>query len=146
MHSLSAELRKDLERIIPKVRESAEGAAEGALNALAVNRPAPYPSLTPEQRQLRNALRVKARQLGGGSQTQGFQPLIEEIAYQGWHRMLFARFLAENRLLMHPEPELISQQTSKSGKRISGGSEHPAQTHLSPTGIDYSVAPAYSQN
>ena len=28
--------------------------------------------------------------------------LIDEIAYQQWHRMLFARFLAENGLLMHP--------------------------------------------
>jgi len=28
--------------------------------------------------------------------------LVEEIAYQQWHRMLFARFLAENGLLMHP--------------------------------------------
>ena len=29
--------------------------------------------------------------------------LIDEIAYQQWHRMLFARFLAENGLLMHPD-------------------------------------------
>ena len=29
--------------------------------------------------------------------------LIEEIAYEQWHRMLFARFLAENDLLMHPD-------------------------------------------
>jgi N-6 DNA Methylase len=28
--------------------------------------------------------------------------LVEEIAYVQWHRMLFARFLAENHLLMHP--------------------------------------------
>ncbi|MHB8576498.1 MAG: Eco57I restriction-modification methylase domain-containing protein, partial [Dehalococcoidia bacterium] len=29
-------------------------------------------------------------------------PLIEEVAYEQWHRMLFARFLIENRLLIHP--------------------------------------------
>jgi hypothetical protein len=29
--------------------------------------------------------------------------LVEEIAYEQWHRLLFARFLAENRLLMHPQ-------------------------------------------
>lgn len=28
--------------------------------------------------------------------------LVEEIAYEQWHRLLFARFLAENDLLMHP--------------------------------------------
>jgi hypothetical protein len=33
----------------------------------------------------------------------GRAPLVEEIAYEQWHRMLFARFLAENSLLIHPE-------------------------------------------
>ena len=32
----------------------------------------------------------------------GFTMLVEEVAYEQWHRMLFARFLAENDLLMHP--------------------------------------------
>ena len=31
-----------------------------------------------------------------------FPSLVEDIAYVQWHRMLFARFLAENDLLMHP--------------------------------------------
>ena len=44
----------------------------------------------------------KARQLGSGSQTTGFTLLVEEVAYVQWHRMLFARFLDENNLLMHP--------------------------------------------
>ena len=30
--------------------------------------------------------------------------LLEEVAYEHWHRMLFARFLAENNLLMYPDP------------------------------------------
>ena len=29
--------------------------------------------------------------------------LIEEVGYEHWHRMLFARFLAENNLLMYPD-------------------------------------------
>ena len=29
--------------------------------------------------------------------------LTQELAYEYWHRMLFARFLAENHLLMHPD-------------------------------------------
>ena len=58
--------------------------------------------MTPETRRLRNALRARARQLGNGVQADGFEPLVEEVAYEQWHRMLFARFLAENGLLMHP--------------------------------------------
>ena len=54
------------------------------------------------QRRLRQALRARARQLGDGDGTQGFDPLVDEVAYEQWHRMLFARFLAENGLLMHP--------------------------------------------
>jgi len=47
-------------------------------------------------RQLRNALRAKQRQLGGA-----YGQLVTECAYEQWHLMLFARFLAENGLLMH---------------------------------------------
>ena len=36
--------------------------------------------------------------------TQSMDRLIEEVAYEHWHRMLFARFLAENNLLMYPDP------------------------------------------
>src|SRR5581483_7746535 len=32
----------------------------------------------------------------------GLPLLVEEVAYEQWHRMLFARFLAENHLLIHP--------------------------------------------
>ena len=104
MAPLSNELRGMLERAIVKAREMAEEEAEAALIRLAVNRNEPFASLDPEQRRLRNALRVRARQLGGGSTVQdtGFKRLIEEVAYEQWHRRLFARILAENNLLMHP--------------------------------------------
>ena len=97
-------LRNVLERAIIKAREIAEEEAEAALTRLAVNRNEPFASLDLEQRRLRNALRVRARQLGGGSLSQdtGFQRLVEEVAYEQWHRRLFARILAENNLLMHP--------------------------------------------
>ena len=55
-----------------------------------------------EQKALRNALRAKARQLGSGNQSAEFILLVEEVAYVQWHRMLFAQFLAENDLLIHP--------------------------------------------
>jgi hypothetical protein len=37
-----------------------------------------------------------------GGPPKGFTPLIEEVAYEQWHRMLFARFLEQNNLLIHP--------------------------------------------
>lgn len=49
------------------------------------------------QARLRRGLRAKQRQLGGG-----FEVLVWECAYEQWHRLLFARFLAENGLLRHP--------------------------------------------
>jgi hypothetical protein len=47
---------------------------------------------------LRNGLRAKWRQLGGDRDL-----LVAECAYEQWHRLLFARFLAENNLLLHPQ-------------------------------------------
>ena len=57
--------------------------------------------LDADGRALRRGLRAKARQLGevGGSITL----LVGECAYEQWHRRLFARFLAENGLLVHPD-------------------------------------------
>ena len=34
--------------------------------------------------------------------TQSIEGLVREMAYEHWHRMLFARFLAENQLLIEP--------------------------------------------
>jgi hypothetical protein len=47
---------------------------------------------------LRNGLRAKWRQLGGAGEL-----LVDECAYEQWNRLLFARFLAENNLLLHPQ-------------------------------------------
>jgi len=63
--------------------------------------------MSPEQRQLRNRLRAHGRQLGDLRDdkrgTQSIDRLVGECAYEHWHRMLFARFLAENELLIEPE-------------------------------------------
>jgi hypothetical protein len=40
--------------------------------------------------------------------TQATAHLVTEIAYEHWHRMLFARFLAESNLLMHPDGYPVS--------------------------------------
>lgn len=106
MGVLQAELRNQLERVIIKARETAEAGAQMALESLAVHHHEPYGSMTIEQRALRNRLRAHGRQLGDrrdlGRGTQAIQRLGHECAYEHWHRMLFARFLAENNLLIEP--------------------------------------------
>ena len=102
MPTLDPTLRSALGKAVVEARGKAEDGARAALDVLAVNNPRAFATLTEEQRALRNALRAKGPQLGSGSQSTGFTLLVEEVAYVQWHRMLFARFLAENNLLMHP--------------------------------------------
>ncbi|MDR1520798.1 MAG: SAM-dependent DNA methyltransferase, partial [Planctomycetota bacterium] len=100
---LSKEQRGLLERVVKEAREVAEAAGRAALERIAVGRQAAHPEMTPEQKDLRKQLRAHGRQLGdplGGGSGQGLDRLAEEVAYEHWHRMLFARFLAENDLLM----------------------------------------------
>jgi hypothetical protein len=97
MGVLSSELRSVLERAIVAARDVAEEASRQALEALGVGVDRTVGHLGDEERRLRVALRAEARQLGG------FDRLAEEAGYEQWHCMLFARFLAENGLLMHPE-------------------------------------------
>ena len=63
--------------------------------------------MSPEQRTLRNRLRAHGRQLGDRRDpqkgTQAIGRLVQECAYEHWHRMLFARFLAETDLLIEPQ-------------------------------------------
>ena len=106
MASLSTELRNQLERAVKNARDIAEQGARAAIEQLAVHEYEPYQHLTPDQRELRNRLRARARQLGDTrdqSGRHGIGHLVVETAYEHWHRMLFARFLAENNVLMHPE-------------------------------------------
>jgi len=110
MSPLPSNLRNQLEKAVVRARDVAEEAARAALITLAVERNAPFASMSEDQRRLRRALRAKARQLGGGDQSAWMTPLAEEIAYQQWHRMLFARFLAENDLLMHPSGVFVTLQ------------------------------------
>jgi len=105
MHNpLEKALRTQLENIVRAARECAETGAREAVEALGVadaNAPA---HLSKEERELRVRLRAHARQLGDAlseDSRQGVSSLVEEIAYEHWHRMLFARFLAENGLLLY---------------------------------------------
>ncbi len=110
MKTLSTEFRRQLERTVIEARDVAEGGARVALEALAVHHHEPYEHMTPDQRLLRLRLRAHARQLGDRPDTRsgghGIEHLVHECAYEHWHGMLFARFLAENDLLIEPAMEI----------------------------------------
>lgn len=106
MSILPIELRCKLKKTIIEARDIAESGAKAALETLAVQHYEPYDHMTPDQRQLRNHLRARARQLGDKQEKSGkleITHLVWECAYEHWHRMLFARFLADNDLLIEPE-------------------------------------------
>ncbi|MCE9589094.1 MAG: N-6 DNA methylase [Planctomycetes bacterium] len=109
MSALPSNLRNKLESTVVKARDIAVEAARAALDHLGVFHHEPYPQQSPEQRHLRARLRAHARQLGDAQNTKGDMAptrLIQECAYEHWHRMLFARFLAENNLLIEPESQI----------------------------------------
>jgi hypothetical protein len=119
--TLSKELRRILENTVADARRIAEAGAEQALKQLAVDRPKSKPAGTAEEKAREEALHEKLRahgkQLGDRREpngTQELKKLKQACAYEHWHRMLFARFLAEGNLLIHPEyGEAISLEEIK---------------------------------
>ncbi|MFD2191759.1 Eco57I restriction-modification methylase domain-containing protein [Pistricoccus aurantiacus] len=108
MQPLDKTLRSQLERAVKAARDIAETGARAALEQLGVGDPAPASHLSETDREQRRKLRAHGRQLGdalNGGKVQTMERLVEEVAYEHWHRMLFARFLAENDLLMYPDPD-----------------------------------------
>ena len=108
MNTLSTEFRRQLEqRAVIEARDVAEAGARGALEALAVHHHEPYSHMSGEQRRLRNRLRAHARYLGdrvdARTGSHKIDHLVHEGAYEHWQGMLFARFLAENHLLIEPQ-------------------------------------------
>ena len=106
MKTLSTEIRRHLQRSVEEARDVAEAGSSAALEALAVHHHEAYEHMSEGQRTLRRRLRAHARQLGDRRDRSGKQTiahLIHECAYEHWHAMLFARFLAENHLLIEPE-------------------------------------------
>lgn len=102
---LNSDQRRFLDAQTQRARGAAQRAAEDALRALAVAEPTRPGYLGDEQNVLRLALRDKARQLGDNTARAGapLTNLIHDVAYEQWHRLLFARFLEVNGLLRHPE-------------------------------------------
>ena len=104
---LSPDLRNLLARTIQQARRTGEAGARQALQSLAVDRAKPLESMSLRAKSLRNRLRMRGRQVGDQhdrkERTQNLDHLVHEVAYEHWHRMLFARFLAENGLLRDAE-------------------------------------------
>ncbi|EMY35395.1 hypothetical protein D477_004441 [Arthrobacter crystallopoietes BAB-32] len=92
-----------LEAAVLAGRETAESAARHEVVRLGVSQDKAPAYLNAGERALRRELRAKARQLG--DRVGGDSPLpllMGEVAYEQWHRLLFARFLEVNALLIHP--------------------------------------------
>src|SRR5260370_33630971 len=105
MASLPDALRRRLEKAVVEAREVAEAGARAAVERLAVGRSEPFAEIAPAERELRVKLRAHASQLGDPRKANGeqrIQRLVVECAYEQWHRLLFARCLAENRPLIQP--------------------------------------------
>ncbi len=101
--SLSTAQCSQLESALRTARDVAEPGAAAALAHLGVGDTEPPTHLTEAQRSLRRRLRAHGRSIGDirrRNGSQDVQRLIREVAYELWHRMLFARYLAEHGLLM----------------------------------------------
>lgn len=135
--TLSREHRKTLETTVGEARAIAEAGAEKALKALAVGAKEAPAHASDDQKKLRVRLRAHGRALGDGlrpDDTQDIDHLVTEIAYEHWHRMLFARFLAESDLLMHPDGYPVSLADCK----------EDAETFDPPARSEWEVAGRYA--
>ncbi len=104
---LSTALRRALEKTAKDARIVAEDGARDAIRRLGVADSKAPTHLCNDEKELRRRLRAHARALGDAfdktDDTQETKRLVEAAAYAHWHRLLFARFLAERRLLRNPE-------------------------------------------
>ncbi len=109
MATLSRDYRRQLERAVLSAREEAERGAEAALESFGIADAKLPGHLDDAGKNLRRKLRAHGRQVGDvrrPDDSQEMEHLIHECAYEHWHRMLFARFLAENGFLIEPESGL----------------------------------------
>ena len=137
MQALDKDLRGALEKTVKAARTVAEAAAHAAVDQLGVGHDKPEAYLSDAEKALRNRLRTHGKQLGDARDSKSTNPtygkqevqhLVQEVAYQHWHRMLFARFLADNNLLMYDGvavtieecDELAPDEGAKSGWELAG--------------------------
>ena len=104
---LSTALRRALEKTVKDARLIAEEGARDAIRRLGVADSRAPSYLNNDEKALRRHLRAHARALGDAfdrsDESQETKRLVEAAAYAHWHRMLFARCLAERSLLRNPE-------------------------------------------
>lgn len=104
---LPTDLRRALEKTAKEARIVAEDGARDAIRRLGVADSRAPSYLRDDEKELRRRLRAHARALGDAfekaDETQEVKRLVEAAAYAHWHRMLFARFLAERGLLRNPD-------------------------------------------
>jgi len=111
MPALDSKLRSQLDGVCQNARDLAVAYARSALQKRAVDAAESLSHFGTKDKELRNRLRARGRQVGdvrNADGTQSIDQLAQELAYEYWHRMLFARFLAENHLLMHPDGVAVS--------------------------------------
>lgn len=137
MKALDKDLRSALEKAVKAARTVAETAAHAAVDQLGVGHDKPEAFLSDAEKALRNRLRTHGKQLGDARDSKSTNPtygkqevghLVQEVAYEHWHRMLFARFLADNNLLMYDGvavtieecDELAPDEGAKSGWELAG--------------------------
>ena len=142
MSTLSKELRKQLESVVLMAREEAERGAAAALDSYGVGEAKKLTHLDKTGEDLRKKLRARGRQAGDlrrPDDSQEVGHLVQECAYEHWHRMLFARFLAENGLLIEPESGLdvdldYCEEQARESKSDKGRSP-PASAQRMLTGV-----------
>jgi hypothetical protein len=113
MAVLTTQQRNTLETAVKRARQTSEEGAFNGLHSLAVDYPEFFDHLTPEERSLRNRLRQKGRLLGDDLPATGDQKmehLTYELAYETWHKMLFAKFLEANDLLIYADDVAVTME------------------------------------
>src|SRR5271157_1774869 len=111
MPPLVSDMRRQLENTIINARDLAETVARAALQRWAVDTDKPFGHFSLVDKAFRKQLRARGIQAGDrrhADDRQEIDQLTQELAYEYWHRMLFARFLAENHLLMHPDGVVVT--------------------------------------
>ena len=105
MPPLPDELFGKLEKDVLEAREEAERAADAALNALAVNRAVPYPSLSQEQRRLWDRSAAVALSRQPDTMIATFGALLVFCAVVGPRAPVVSASLACALVLVFVEPE-----------------------------------------
>ena len=132
MIPLEKSLRSDLERKVKQARTLAEDGVRASLVQLGVGDANAPAQQSETEKELRRRLRTHGRQLGDVRKADGTQEVerqVEELAYEHWHRMLFARFLAENQLLMYDGVAVTLEEC----KELSEDNETKSEWRLHPT-------------